>query len=364
MSADPVKELIGELGTRLLQKEHSDTVFSRGRGSQFEIKPSEFVEIAKNDTPRKIAFVDGGNGILYETPNTMIIINRVYFSIFEGKRRTRPKSNPRIQFFSLVISSIHTENGKRKIQHDTRLFTYNKDDNHLPLESDLMSQTETSYVMQGDKINSMGRRFAEWQMASHVVEKELEPGDMIVMDGSLQTSFKNEAKYAKRLYDTAMDKNVTVCGLAKTSKLVTESGDPLMSRISEIAEDVPFGRWYVKVAEEVSSDDRGFMLAAKFHEKSSYVFRFEILRDQFVKMELQEINSILSSLAANSQDMAMIGYPYGALDADRFAQVRMDEIDMYRRLVIAEMFKNQEWKRLQKYDTGLGAHDTLNEVTS
>ena len=364
MSTDPVKELIGELGTRLLQKEHSDIVFSGGRGSQFEIKPSEFVEIAKNDTPRKIAFVDGGNGILYETPNVMIIINRVYFSIFEGKRRTRPKSNPRIQFFSLVISSIHTENGKKKIRHDTRLFAYNKDGNHLPLESDLMSHTETSYVVQGDKINSMGRRFAEWQMALHVVEKELEPGDMIVMDGSLQTSFKNEVKYARRLYDTAMGKNVTVCGLAKTSKLVTESGDPLMSRIAEIAEDVPFGRWYVKVAEEVSSDDRGFMLAAKFHEKSSYIFRFEVLRDQFVKMEPHEINSILSSLAANSQDVAMIGYPYGALDADRFAQVRMDEISMYRRLVIAEMFKNQEWKRLQKYDTDLRAHDTLNEVTS
>ena len=127
---------------------------------------------------------------------------------------------------------------------------------------------------------------------------------------------------------------------------------------------MPFGRWYVKVAEEVSSDDRGFMLAAKFHEKSSYIFRFEVLRDQFVKMEPHEINSILSSLAANSQDVAMIGYPYGALDADRFAQVRMDEIGMYRRLVIAEMFKNQEWKRLQKYDTDLRAHDTLNEVTS
>ena len=39
------------------------------------------------------------------------------------------------------------------------------------------------------------------------------------MDGSLQTSFKNEIKYVKRLYDLAIKKGVIVCGLAKTRHL-------------------------------------------------------------------------------------------------------------------------------------------------
>ena len=364
MADDPVRSLIEELGTRLSQREHSDVILNAGRGRQFEIKPSEFTEITAVKSPRRVAFVDGGDGSLYESPNFLITINRVYFSVFEGRKRVKPKSNPRVQFFSYVTSNIRTENGKRKISYDTRLFAHSDEDRcHLPLETDLVSQTEGASVLQGDRLNSLGRKFAEWHWALHAVENELGAGDMIVMDGSLQTGFENETKYAGRLYEAAMQKGVIVCGLAKTSRLITESGDPLMARIAEIAEGVPFGRWYVRVAEEVSPDDRGFMLAAKFHEKSPYVFRFEILREQFEKMDPGQLNSVLASLVANSQDVAMIGYPYGAIDADRFAQVRMDELNMYRGFVLSEMLKKPEWKRFQKYIASLGAHDVLNRVT-
>ncbi|MEK6866330.1 MAG: hypothetical protein AABX46_02680, partial [Thermoproteota archaeon] len=119
-----------------------------------------------------------------------------------------------------------------------------------------------------------------------------------------------------------------------------------------------------KVAEEVSADDRGFMMVVKFHAKSRFVFRFEILREQFYKMSPDELNSVLESLAENSQDVAMIGYPYGAIDADRFAQVRMDELSMYKGFILAEKLRHPEWKKLQKYSAGMGAHDVLNGVTS
>lgn len=364
MDDDPVKKLIEELGARLSRREHSDIVLNNGKGKQFEIKPSEFVEITQVKTPYKIAFVDGGSGSLYESPNFLITINRVYFSVFEGKKRIKPRSNPRIQFFSYVTSNVQTKDGKKRIRYDTHLFAHSDEDmRHLPLETDLTSQAESA-MLQGDRLNSLGRKFAEWQLATHVVENELESGDMIVIDGSLQTSFENETKYANRLYDAAIQKGVIVCGLAKTSRLITESGDPLLARIAEIAEDVTFGRWYVKVAEEVSPDDRGFMLAAKFHEKSPYVFRFEILREQFDKLNPDDLNSILSSIVANSQDVAMIGYPYGAIDADRFAQIRMDELNMYRGFVLSEMLKKPEWKKFQKYISSLGTHDVLNRVSS
>ena len=365
MNEDPVKSLIAELGAHLTQKEHSDIVLNNGKGKQFLIAPSEFCEITSTDNPRKIAFVDGGDGPLEESPNFLITINRVYFSIFQGKKRIKPKANPRVQFYSFVTSNITTVGGKKNVSYNTRLFPHSAEDKkYLPVETDLTSSTESTSVLQGARLNSLGRRFAEWQLAIHVVESELEKGDMLVMDGSLQTSFKNEIKYANRLYDMAMSKGVIVCGLAKTSRLITESGDPLLARVAEIAEEVPFGKWYVKVAEEVSSDDRGFMLAAKFHEKSRYVFRFEILREQFSTMSQDEINSVLASIAENSKDVAMIGYPYGAIDADRFAQVRRDELNMYQGFIISEKMRHPEWKRLQKYSASLSAHDALNGVTS
>jgi len=365
MSTDPIKSLIEQLGTHLSQKEHSDVVLNNGKGKQFPIIPSEFCQITPTANLRKIAFVDGGDGPLEDSPNFLITLNRVYFSIFQGRNRVKPKENPRVQFLSYVTSNITTLKGKKTISYETKLFPHTENDKrYLPSESDLTSNTESTSVLQGARLNSLGRRFAEWQLALHVLENELEKGDVLVMDGSLQTNFKNEIRYANRLYDRAIEKGVVICGLAKTSRLITESGDPLLARVEEISEAVPFGKWYVKVAEEVSADDRGFMLAVKFHEKSRFVFRFEILREQFGEMTHEELNSVLASLAENSQDVAMIGYPYGAIDADRFAQVRMDELSMYRGFVMAEMLKRPEWKKLQKYSASLSAHDRLNEVTS
>jgi hypothetical protein len=357
--------LIEELGTHLSQKEHSDVVLNNGKGKQFLIEPSEVCEIKSVENPKKIAFVDGGDGPLEESPNFLITINRVYYSLFQGTMRVKPKVNPRVQFFSYVTSTISTVDGKKNVSYETKLFPHNPDDKkYLPVESDLTSSTESTSVLQGARLNSLGRRFAEWQLAIHVVETELEKGDMIVMDGSLQTNFKNEIKYANKLYDLAMSKGVIVCGLAKTSRLITESGDPLLARVAEIAEDVNHQKWYVKVAEEVSADDRGFMMAVKFHPQSRYVFRFEILREQFSAMSPDELDLVLGSLAENCTDVAMVGYPYGAIDADRFAQVRREELTMYQGLILSEKLRRPEWKRLQKYSASLTAHDALNGVTS
>jgi hypothetical protein len=81
-------------------------------------------------------------------------------------------------------------------------------------------------------------------------------------------------------------------------------------------------------------------------------------------MTPDDLNSVLASLAENSQDISMIGYPYGAIDADRFAQVRRDELGMYQGFILSEKLRHPEWKRLQKYSASLTAHDTLNGVTS
>ncbi len=365
MTDEPIKDLIEELGIHLTQNEHSDVILNNGTGKQFEIKPSEFVEITTVKTPRRVAFVDGGDGLLYESPNFLITINRTYFSIFQGRNRIKPKSKSRIQFYAFVTTNVNIDGEKKKITYKTHLRTHNDKDRYfLPLEADLTSQTESTFILHGSGINTMGRKFAEWQMALRVIENELEADDIIVMDGSLQTSYKNEIKYANKVYDTAMKKGIIVCGLAKTSGLVTESGDPLLARIEEIAESISFGKWYIRVAEEVSADDRGFMLAVKFHEKSPHVFRFEILREQFKNMKDDEINSVMSSLMANSHDMSMIGYPYGAIDADRFAQVRLDEVGMYKGLVQTEMLKKSELRKFQRYNFSLNTHDILNEVTS
>ena len=365
MAEDPIKSIIKNLGTELSQKEHTDIVLNNGKGERFEIIPSGFRQIMPVRAPKKIAFIDGGDAILDESPNYLITLNRIYFSMFCGKKRIKTGMSPRIQFFSYVLSRIVTEDGLKKIKYDTRLFPHNAADaKFLPKEDDLSSSTEQTNLLQSSKLNSIARKFAEWQFSYKIVEDELDAGDMLMIDGSLQTGFKNEIKYANRLYDLAIKKGVIVCGLAKTSRLITESGDPLFARIDEISQDVKYDKWYVRVAEEISRDDRGFTFAVRLHGNSKFVFRFEILREQLEKMDDSELNSVLASLAENAKDVAMPGYPYGAIDADRFAQIRKDELNMYRRFMLAERSQYPEWKKLEKYSASLAAHDALNGVTS
>ncbi len=361
MSENPLENLVADLGTCLSGRKHSDVILGKDdAGQTYPLIPSEFSEIRPAETSRKMAFVDGGNGLLAESANHLIMVNRVYFSLFQGSRRVAPVCGPRIQFFSYVV----LDTPDTGITYSTRLFPYTDNDRRfLPDESALSSKIEGNSVLDSSRFSSLSRRFAEWQMAIRVVESELEAGDMLVMDGSLQTSFENEAQYADRLYRAAQDKGVIVCGLAKTSRLVTKSGHPLLARVAEIARDVPYGSWYVKVADRISPDGKEFMLAVKFHNESRFVFRFEILRDQFHSMTPDDLDSVLGSLAENSRDVSMIGYPYGALDADRFAQIRTNELSMYRRHAKIEMLKRPEWKMMQMYDTSLMAHDVLNGAT-
>ncbi len=376
MASDPARRLVEDLGAHLSGNKYSDIILNSGSGKRFALVPSNFSEIRPVDSPCKIAFVDGGNYLLDESPNYRIVLNRVYYSLFQGRTRIPPKNNPRLQFYSSVIPVIRngadggdTNNDAgsvpSRVGYHTKLFTYSEHDmERLPDELDLTSDAIRQLTLQSDYLDSLGRRFAEWQLAIRAVESELERGDILVMDGSLQTNFQNEFKYADRLYDIASKKGVIVCGLAKTSRLITESGHPLLARIAEIARDVAYPTWYIKVAEKASPDERGFILAVKLHQASRFIFRFEILHEQFYDMSPDKLNSVLASLTANSQDAAMLGYPYGAIDADRFAQVRSDEFNMYRDVIRSEMLMRPERNIFQRYSASLRMHDHLNGVTS
>src|SRR5574339_619134 len=101
MTYDPVKSLVDDLVSRIKKQGTGKTIFSNEDSERFDLEPENFheIKIAKKD--RKIAFVDGGSGVLLKAPNYSIQLNRVYFSIFAGKNRLIPqKTRNRIEFFS------------------------------------------------------------------------------------------------------------------------------------------------------------------------------------------------------------------------------------------------------------------------
>ena len=62
--------------------------------------------------------------------------------------------------------------------------------------------------------------------------------------------------------------------------------------------------------------------------------------------------------------MAAIGYPYGFVDADRFAQVRKNELPMYKGMLIAQMSGHPDYKKFRSMISSAKFHDELNKVTS
>lgn len=332
---------------------HADILDDANRKC-YEITPSSFHEIFLDDTPRRIAFVDGGNGMMFHSPNYLLAANRVYYSLFQGPSRLKTKAKPRVDFFSFT----YLDENKA---YSTKLFA--ADDSarrRLPPESDL--PIEYKYADES-RLGSLARSAAEFHTACTVLEDELDRGDMLVMDGSLQTEFPAGTTYAKRLSDLAVERNVILCGLSKSSRMVTRSGESMLARVDEIARDTGYGRWYAEIGDGID-DDQGFILAVKLHPYSRYIYRFEILQKQFIYMSPDEKNSILSSLASNSSDLSIRGYPYGLVDADRFSQVRKGDLEIYRKMLRSQLSKNPEWKRLARSSELLGMHDYLNRVSS
>lgn len=364
MNSNPLDLLLNDLGGQAASRRHADVVFGT-TGGRYEIKPSEFVPIVLDSKPRRMAFVDGGNGLLAKAPNYLILMNRACYVMFEGERRLPPGAHMKssIWFFSCVVPRV----GDSEIVYDTRIYAQDQEavSEYLPEPDDLLSGRDktTSVLRDSSPIASLARRLTEIRIATKVVRDELNAGDMLVLDGSLQTSFAAEKRYADRLYLEAEERGVIVCGLAKTTRLLTESGDPLMARVAEIAQDVKHPRWYVPVAERITEDGRGFVLAVRLHPNSGFVYRLEILRSQFLGMSSAEKDAVMCSLALNSRDVAMPGYPYGAVVADKFAQVRNHESAMYARLLQSRGAAVHEWRRLAVHSASIAAHDALNRVT-
>lgn len=68
MQENPVSSLVENLGKELTSKNKSNALFPYGKFKVKEITPENFKKIEDVSSPKRIAFVDGGDGILEESP--------------------------------------------------------------------------------------------------------------------------------------------------------------------------------------------------------------------------------------------------------------------------------------------------------
>ena len=150
-TSHPLEELYEILGEDL-EDCTSDGLLISENEDPIPLTKDSFKEIKESGASRKIAFVDGGDGILEEAPNFLININRIYFSMFSGKKRISPSTiKSRIEFFSSVVTKILKEDSKITVTYKTKLFPYDDQDRKLlPDEIDLESTTEGTTILENE----------------------------------------------------------------------------------------------------------------------------------------------------------------------------------------------------------------------
>ena len=79
-----------------------------------------------------------------------------------------------------------------------------------------------------------------------------------------------------------MEKNIAICGLSKTTTLMTDKGNSIANALNKFNMN---GKWlYNPVVEIKSNNHKAEMAFVKLHEKSKYIFRFEIYKEQKEKL--------------------------------------------------------------------------------
>jgi len=365
MSIEAARKLVENLDSKICEEKLGNPFFNDPRVTTCALEKSGFRQIQLGEASCKLTFVDGGNQEIVGAPNFSAQINRIYFSIWDGKERVLEKEMPRrVEFFS----STHSRFSSGQIFYDTLMFPVQAEHKDLlPDENDLSFNSFDRSVTVGtqradiERVASIARVFAEWQFATEVVEKELDRGDVLVVDRTLQTSFKHEHKYLAQLVDVAKQKGVIVTGLSKTSALFTDTGLSLIGAVNKLADDYKIEQeWCFPVAEIERADHDAMILAVKLCGISNRIFRYEVQREQFKKLSEEELNGILTQLVKNSNDLGFPGYPHGLIDADRFARISYQEVEYYRGLLLSQLSDTGKWEKLSRHMRAMDAHSILN----
>lgn len=254
----------------------------------------------------KIVFIDGGNGEVLSGAEACVQFVRLCSVVYESNIRVERDVS---EFFVVVSAS------QKGLDLGFDASVFNLDGDLLDKFSfDAFDPVLCSGGRRAEPSSVAGfvRKLLEFKLVNSVIQN-LSAGDVVVRDGDLEPRGLLES-LVRDIRVSAQKVGVVVLGLSKTSRLCTDVGSSAVRVLSGIA---PVGCWFY-----YSGGSVGF---AKLHPISKYVFRFDVFSHN-----RDFLPAVMSALAYNSQDPAFLGYPFGLLDADKFAQVPVSESENLR----------------------------------
>ena len=290
----------------------------------------------------KITYIDGGNAEIINSSELSLQIIQTAAVTKEGKKTVK---KTKTMFYTLT----QAEEKEGKIIFSTKIFPVTGD--AIPEEKALCIDSMDETVTEGKNrasINCIGRiarKFSEWLMCRQTAET-LEEGDIIVRDGNLEVDYTNEVKYAYDTIKTLKDKKITLAGVAKTSKVFCDNGKNVTNELDDISKEDSW--YYYPLAENCNT------LFAKLNKKSKHVFRIDF------ECYEEDIDKLICALRDDSKDITFPGYPYGLIEADKYARVSNQEKDFLKTMLLAKAGKDAE--RLNKIMSTSNAHEILDKM--
>jgi len=326
-------EVLNRLKQELTSKESSAILCRNGK--EIPISKEKLHAISAKESSEKIAFIDGGNAELLRAPNFSLHFVRLYGSIYQGSKRIKSRKEE----LYLLVTAKQGESGD-ELYYQTEVFgstlAFGRIDLHDP------TLRTGNNPLTPDVVALTCRKFAEVNFATEMLE-DLGEGDMLVLDGDLEEDIVHAKTFYTPLKEKALQRKIFLCGLSKTTRMLTNAGDSVISSLLGFAPDTSW--WY----------DGGSICFVKLHPRAQHIFRLDVLPQQ-----KENIPFLLSSLAHHAKDPVFLGYPYGLIEADRCARVSNNEKDYLQLRFIS---------KLRKEDSGvihalsaLNAHDILDRV--
>lgn len=367
---NPLKECVEFIENRKMGYSKEEEPYSSSPEEEsFEIEEEKIFEIPKCNDIKNMGFVDGGNGPILRSADFNISLNRVAGVLFKSNKLSEPIETPvKIEFYSATVLNLLDDN---KLAYVTRFFPIETEFSKYLPKNDLTFQIDDPSIRGKwfslpniEDFGGIAMRFAEWTYATQFISNELEEGSIFVRDGSLQTGYTGETEIAEELYKLATKKGVTVTGLSKTCRLITQKGNSINSLIHFIGnKKFSNSPWYYHPIYRITkAQEKADLYFVKLHKNSAYSFRFDVLLDQANKMTEDQLEIIISNLSNNSDDLSYPGYPYGLIKVDQLAAVNIKEIGPQKIQLIAEFDQDDYNEFILPRLRSVNAHDLLNII--
>ncbi len=326
-------EILNKVIEAINHKRDIDKYIILGR-QKSEIKKDNFLNI-NGLFDGKIAFIDGGNSEIIKGANFSLQLIRIYYTIYQNNKRIK---NNKKEYFVLIVA----KNKNDEIFYEVNIF-----DQEIKLEFDSFDEElrQGKHRILPSTIAEHTRKIIEINEARELL-KDLKEEDLLIRDGDLEENERIESKFMNDLKKECLEKNIILIGLSKTSTLLTENGNSAIISLKEIE---PNKDWVYYTNNIINNAEIGFV---KLNKNSNYIFRFDFLSSQKALI----INA-LSALKENSKDPIFLGYPYGLIEADKFARISNNEA---QQINFSLMIKKE--KELQKHKNTVNAHDVLNTI--